>query len=243
MMWSSPFPQDAADYAESILKNAEEVSCKEQEEWQSSIELLEVRKLEMDIESQLISEARSGLENSIEDLVKNDREQKEMLMRKGVILAKELDELLELVRLKEAEIAENKSQIQDVEERISNVVSEFHETRSGIDMKHENLQAVLLKVESENEALMIKKKEIDEVMSSAEQKRRKLMELSAISSDEAKTCWDSVGLKKHLASFILKSREDRVRFSKTEEKILEDIQLLRQQISAARTALQVIHIS
>ncbi|THU64997.1 hypothetical protein C4D60_Mb01t32480 [Musa balbisiana] len=232
------FAKDAADCAESVLKNAEETSCKEIEEWQSSVELLEVKKLEMDIELQLISEAHSGLENAIEDLVKNDREEKEMLARKGVILEKELDELLELVRLKEAEIAENKSQIQDVDNRISNVVSKFHETQSIIDMKHKTLQEAFLKVESEDGALLIRKEEIDEVISSAEKKRRKLIELSAIASNEAKTCQDLLQLKKQLASFILKSREDRVRYSKTEEKISEDIQILRQEISAARTALQ-----
>ncbi|CAL9075245.1 unnamed protein product [Musa textilis] len=232
------FTRDAADCAESILKNAEETSCKEIEEWQSSIELLEVKKLEMDIELQLISEAHSGLENAIEDLVKNDREEKEMLARKGVILEKELDELLGLVRLKEAEIAENKSQIQDVDNRISNVASKFHETQSIIDMKHKTLQEAFLKVESEDGALLTRKEEIDEVISSAEKKRRKLIELSAIASDEAKTCQDLLQLKKQLASFILKSREDRVRYSKTEEKISEDIQTLRREISAARTALQ-----
>ncbi|URE35701.1 UvrB/uvrC motif [Musa troglodytarum] len=232
------FSKDAADSAESVLKNAEKESCKELDEWQSSVELLEVKKLEMDIESLLVSEARSGLENAIEDLVKNDREEKEMLTRKGVVLAKELDELRELVILKEAEIADNKCQIQDVEKRISNVVFKFHETQSSIVMKHENLQAVFLKEESENEALFKKKKEIDENISLSEEKRKKLIELSEISSAEAKTCRDLVGLKKHLGSLVLKSREDRVKFSKTEEEILEDIQILREEILAARTALQ-----
>ncbi|CAL9042100.1 unnamed protein product [Musa banksii] len=232
------FSKDAANSAESVLKNAEKESCKELEEWQSSVELLEVKKLEMDIESLLVSEACSGLENAIEDLVKNDREEKEMLTRKGVVLAKELDELRELVILKEAEIADNKCQMQDVEKRISNVVFKFHETQSTIVMKHENLQAVFLKGESEKEALLKKQKEIDENISLSEEKRKKLMELSEISSAEAKTCQDLVGLKKHLASLVLKSREDRVKFSKTEEKILEDIQILREEILAARTALQ-----
>uniref|UniRef100_A0A804KL67 UVR domain-containing protein n=1 Tax=Musa acuminata subsp. malaccensis TaxID=214687 RepID=A0A804KL67_MUSAM len=205
------FSKDAANSAESVLKNAEKESCEELEEWQSSVELLEVKKLEMDIESLLVSEACSGLENAIEDLVKNDREEKEMLTRKGVVLAKELDELRELVILKETEIADNKCQIQDVEKRISNVVFK---------------------------GIVKKKKEIDENISLSEEKRKKLMELSEISSAEAKTCKDLVGLKKHLSSLVLKSREDRVKFSKTEEKILEDIQILREEILAARTALQ-----
>ncbi|WOL12027.1 hypothetical protein Cni_G20791 [Canna indica] len=232
------FAKEAADNAEAILKNAKEVSRKEQEEWQSSVELLEIKKLELDVESQLISEAHSRLENVIEDLVKNDREEKEALAGKGVVLAKELDELLQLVRLKEAEISENKSQIKNVETRISDAISRFNETQSSIGIKHENLQSAILKVESENESLLRKQKETEQGISSAEQMSGKLMELAAISSSEGKSCQDSVRLKKNLASFILKSREDRFRFSKTEEKILEDIHMLRQQISASRTALQ-----
>ncbi|KAG6469848.1 hypothetical protein ZIOFF_070781 [Zingiber officinale] len=228
----------AADNADCILKNAEEVFNREQEEWQSSAELLDIKKLEMNVESQLISEVQTGLENAIEDLVKHERAEKEILTRKGVILAKELDELLQLVRLKEAEIAENKSQIENVEERISNTVSLFNESRSSIETKLEDMQSASRKVESENEALVIRQKEINEVMCSAQKMRGKIMELSSVSSDEAKTYQDSVVLKKKLASLILKSREDRVRFSKTEENILEDIQILRQQISAARSALQ-----
>lgn len=193
----------------------------------------------MVIESQLISEAHSGLENTIENLVKNDREEEESLTRKHVVLSDELDELLQLVRLKEAEIAENKSQIENVEKRISDAVSVFNEARSSIDIKHENLKSEFIKVESENEALLAKQKAINEGFSSAEEKRKKMMELSSISSDEAKSCRSAIGLKKKLASFFLKSREDRVNFSKTEENILEDIQLLRQQISASRNALQV----
>lgn len=214
---------------------------REQEEWQSSAELLDIKKVEMNVESQLISEVQTGLENAIEDLVKHERAEKEMLTRKGVILAKELDELLQLVRLKEAEIAENKSQIENVEERISNTVSLFNETRSSIETKLEDMQLAFCGVESENDALVIRQKEINESMCSAQKIRAKIMELSSSSSDAAKTYQDSVVLEKKLASLILKSREDRVRFSKTEEKILEDIQILRQQISAARSALQVSH--
>ncbi|XP_042449353.1 myosin-2 heavy chain-like [Zingiber officinale] len=232
------FAKVAADNADCILKNAEEVFNREQEEWQSSAELLDIKKLEMNVESQLISEVQTGLENAIEDLVKHERAEKEILTRKGVILAKELDELLQLVRLKEAEIAENKSQIENVEERISNTVSLFNESRSSIETKLEDMQSASRKVESENDALVIRQKEINEVMCSAQKMRGKIMELSSVSSDEAKTYQDSVVLKKKLASLILKSREDRVRFSKTEENILEDIQILRQQISAARSALQ-----
>ncbi|XP_010927486.2 uncharacterized protein [Elaeis guineensis] len=237
------FAKDAADSAALVLKNAEDTSSKKLEEWQSLMESLEIKKLEVEIESCLTSEARLGLEHAIDSLVEDDKKEKEMLKRKGDILAKELDELLTLVRLKEAEIAENNSQIQEVESRISNVVTEFHETQSSIDSKHDNLQATLLKVESESEALLVKKKEIDEFMYLAEQKRLKLIELASVSAGEAKTCLDLVGLRKSLASSFLKSREDKARLAKTEEKILEDIQILKQQISGSRTTLQELSSS
>ncbi|XP_017699547.2 FK506-binding protein 5-like [Phoenix dactylifera] len=237
------FAKDAVDSAALVLKSAEDTSSKKLEEWKSLMESLEIKKLEMEIQSCLISEARLGLAHGIDSLVEDDKKEKEMLKRKGGILAKELDELLTLVRLKEAEIAENNSQIQEVESRISNVVSEFHETQSSIDSKHDNLQAALLKVESESEALLVKKKEIDEFIYLAEQKRLKLIELASVSADEAKTCLDLVGLRKSLASSFLKSREDKVRLAKTEVKILEDIQMLKQQISGSRTTLQELSSS
>jgi len=65
--------QDEDDYADSVLRRAEEISSKELEEWESSMELVEINKMEMEVESQLVSEARSGLGNSIEHLVEDDR--------------------------------------------------------------------------------------------------------------------------------------------------------------------------
>ena len=203
------------------------------------MELVEINKIEMDIESRLVSEARSGLENSIEHLVEDDRKEVEMLRRKQVILSKELDELLVLVRLKEAEIAENDFQIHKVEKKISEVISEFRETQANIDMKHDSLQLSLSKLESESEALFIKKKEIDDFILQEQQKRSKLRELASVTLDEVKTCLDLVGLRKSLASSILKSREDKLKFATTEETILEEIHILHQQISAARTTLKV----
>ncbi|KAJ6809441.1 cingulin [Iris pallida] len=232
------FAKDAAEYAELVLKNAEDISSKRLEEWQSAVELLEVNKIEVDIESHLISEARSGLENSVEHLVEDDRKKVDSLRIKRNILANELDDLLDLVRLKEAEIAENDSQIQAIDEKISNVINEFHGTQSSIDMTHNNLQLALSKIESETEALAIKKKDIDEFILLAQNKSSKLRELSNISLDEAKTCQDLVGLRKSVASSILKSREDKVELAKSEETILVEIQILKQQTSAARNTLQ-----
>lgn len=231
--------QDAANYADSVLRNAQEISSKELEEWESSMELLEISKIEMEIESQLVSEARAGLENSIGHLVEDDRKEVELLRRKQGILSKELDELLALVKLKEAEIAENDSQIQKVEKKITEVTSEFHDTRASIDAKHDDMQLSLSKLESEQEALSIRKKEIDEFILQAQQKRSELKELASLTLDEVRTCQEAAALRKSLALSILKSREDKVKFAMTEETILEEIQILRQQISSARNTLQV----
>ncbi|KAG1359000.1 putative restin [Cocos nucifera] len=100
MVLSTPFDllplpaADAVDSAVLVFKNAEDTSSKKLEEWQSSMESLEIKKLETEIESCLISEARLQLEHAIDSLVEDDEKEKEMLTRKGDILAKELDELL-----------------------------------------------------------------------------------------------------------------------------------------------------
>ncbi|KAK1263462.1 hypothetical protein QJS04_geneDACA009360 [Acorus gramineus] len=232
------FAKDAADDADLVLKNAEEVSLKEMEEWESSTEALEIRKVELDIQSHFINEVRSGLKSSIALLVADDMKEKEALCRKREVLNEELDELLALVRLKEAEVAENETRISAVEERIDSAGSEFQNAHSTIDMKCGELQSALSLIESEGEALALKKREVDEFLSLAEQKSHKLRELASVSSDEARTCQDLVGLRKSLVSSILKLREDKVRLAKMEEKFSEDIQVLRQQVSAARASLQ-----
>ncbi|PKU63666.1 hypothetical protein MA16_Dca022516 [Dendrobium catenatum] len=79
---------------------------------------------------------------------------------------------------------------------------------------------------------------IEDLVKDDREKCFNLKELANVALDEAKTYQDLVGLRKELASSIIKSREDKVQLVKTEEKILEEIQVLRQQISTARTKLQ-----
>ncbi|CAO2207259.1 unnamed protein product [Urochloa humidicola] len=234
------FAKDATDHADSESKQAEEISLKEIEGWQTSMELLETRKLEMEVETQLVLEAHSGLQGSIEHLVEEDKLEKDTLSKKGEILAEELAGLLELVRLKEAEIAENNARIHEVQERITAMVSKFHGSQSDIDLKLNSLKEARSKVDLETEALVLKKSEIDKFMSLTEQKDSELREIIGACFSEAKTCQQSVEIRRKLASSILKSREDKIGLLKMEEEISQDIQMLRQKVTDARTSLQEI---
>ncbi|KAM3189682.1 hypothetical protein ACQJBY_068145 [Aegilops geniculata] len=234
------FAKDATEHADSVSKQAEEMSSKEIEGWQTSMELLQIKKLEMEVETELVLAARSGLEGSVEHLIKDDKREKDMLSKKGDTLTGELAELLELVRLKEAEIAENNAQIQEVQERISAVVSRFHGSQSDIDMKINSLQESQTKIDQDTEALVLKRNEIDNCISSAEQKDSDLRDIINACSSEAKACQHSVEIRRKLASSILKSRQDRIGLLKMEEEISQDIQMLRQQTTDARTSLQEI---
>ncbi|KAK3123860.1 hypothetical protein QOZ80_8AG0637180 [Eleusine coracana subsp. coracana] len=234
------FAKDATGHADSEREQAQEISLKEIEEWQTSMELLETRKLEMQVETQLVLAARSGLEGSIEHLVEDDKREKDMLNKKGETLAEELASLLDLVRLKESEIAENNARVHEVQERISAVVTRFHGSQSDIDLKLNSLQEAETKVLSETQALVLKKSEIDRFVSLTEQRDSELQEIIGACSSEAKACQQSVEMRRKLVSSILKSREDRIGLLKMEEEFLQDIQMLRQQITDARNSLQEI---
>ncbi|KAK1606356.1 hypothetical protein QYE76_030029 [Lolium multiflorum] len=234
------FVKDATDHADLVSKQAKEMSSKEIEEWQTSMEILQIKKLEMEVETELVLSARSGLEGSVEHLIEDDKREKDMLSKKGDTLTLELAELLELVRLKEAEIAENNARIQEVQERISAVVSRFHGSQSDIDMKINSLQEAQNKIDQDTEVLVLKKNEIDNFVSSTEQKDSGLREIINACSSEAKACQQSVEIRRKLASSILKSRQDRIGLLKREEEISQDIQMLRQQTTDARTSLQGI---
>ena len=234
-----PSSQDAANNANEISKRAQFLSSKEMDQWFSSTEALEVRKLELEIESHLISDTRLLLNDSIEYAAEDERREREFLCKRKDTLMDELEKLLALVREKEDEIAENDANIKAVDKRIADVVSGFQEMHSSINMKYDNLQSSLSQTELESEALSMKKKEIDDLLSEEEERGAKLRELARISADEAKAYEEVVGLRKSFALSIVKSREDKLRLAKTEEKLSEEVQILRQEVSAARASLQV----
>lgn len=232
------FATDAANNAELVLKTAEVASSKEMDKWLSSTEALEVKKMEVEIESHLINEAREVFNNSIEHSIEDDRKEQELLCSKKDMLRNDLEKLLELVKQKEKEISENDSKIKEVEERIGNVVSGFQEMKSNIDAKCDNLQSSLSTMDLESEALSEKKKEINEFLKQEEEKGAKLRELASASAEEAQTYQETVELRKTLMSSMLNSREDKMRLVKAEEKLSEDVQVLQQEVSTARASLQ-----
>lgn len=209
------------------------------EKWLASTEALEGRKIELEIESHLVNEARAVLNNSIEHSVEDDLREKEILYKKKDILTNELQKLLALVRDKEKAIVENDSNIRAVEERISIVVSDFQEYQSSIDAKYDSLQSIISQLNLESEAMSMKKKEIDKFLNDEVDRGTKLKELARVSADEAKEYREVVELRRSLMSSILKSREDKVKLAKTEEKLSAEVQTLQQEASAARASLQV----
>ncbi|KAL3742605.1 hypothetical protein ACJRO7_017991 [Eucalyptus globulus] len=220
------FSKDATASADLIEKKANLLRAEEMDKWLSSSEDLEVRKMELEIESYLISEARKGVN------------EKEKLLKKKDVLLDELEKLLNLVREKEKQIAENDASIEAVEKRIAGVVSGFQDMQSDIGAKYDRMKSKLSQVEAESEALSIKKKDIDDVLSQEDNKGAKIRELGKIAADEAKAYNEAAGLRKGLMLCILEYRESKLGLMKTEEKFSEDVMRLQQEASSARASLQ-----
>ncbi|KAF7817710.1 rho-associated protein kinase 1 [Senna tora] len=232
------FAKKAANDADFTLKKAASMYSIEMDKWLSSSESLEVKKMELEIESQFLSGARLELNNNIEHLIQDDKREKEILCKRKDILLDELEQLLALVKQKEMEIADNDSNINAVEKNISNVVSGFQEIQSSIDVKYDNLHSVLAQVNIEMETLFLRKKKIDDFLNQEEEKGAKLMELARSSEKEAKGFHEVVDLRKSLMSSTLKSREEKVSLANNEEKLSGDVKLFRQKVFAARASLQ-----
>lgn len=232
------FSEEAASNADSVLLNAEAISSKDSAEWLSSVEAIEVSKFEFEIQSQLVHEAKSVLNESIDHSVEDDRREIDVLCKRKEVLAEELRKLLALVKEKEAEVAENDALIQKVEHRIDGVVSCFKEVQASIYNNYDKLQSHLSELMVENEALLKRKKDIDSYLSQQESRVEKIKNLSRISADEANMYEEVVGLRKSLAMLISKSKAYRVNLAKSEERISEEVQILKQEIFAARSSLQ-----
>ncbi|XP_076909165.1 uncharacterized protein LOC143566312 [Bidens hawaiensis] len=232
------FAVDADQNADSVISNAKTKTSVETEKWDSLSEALEAKKMEAEIESDVISGARKGLDDSIDQIVKEDKQKSELLYKKQKVLADELQELLALVKQKEAEMSENNLQIEEIEKKMAGAVSNFQDALSDFDLKSKNIQSGLSKLELENEDLCRKKKEIDDFALQEEARGLKIRELARVSSDEASVHQEVINLRKSLIKFISKSREDKIRLATTEQKLFDDVQMLRQEISAVRASLQ-----
>ncbi|KAL3505539.1 hypothetical protein ACH5RR_035380 [Cinchona calisaya] len=237
------FALDASNNADLVLENAEAVSLRAMEELLSSTEVVELKKLELEIESQLINETRLALNTSIEHLVEDDHRERDILYKKRETLLEDLEKLLALVKEKEAEIAENNFNIGTVEKRIAGVVSNFEEVHSGLGEKHNNLQLDLHQLDLEYKLLGNRKKQIDDDHRQEEARGSKMREISRISADEANMHQDVVMLRKSLVHLIQKFMEDKMRLSKTEQQLSKDVNMLRLGISAARASLQELSSS
>lgn len=233
--------QDASTEADVVATTAEVVSSKEMDQWLSSTEALEMKKIELEIESEIISEARTTLNNTIEFSVENDKRERESLCKKKDLLMNELENLLALVKQKEEEIAKNDADIKAVDKRIGGVVSGFQEMQSRIDGKFDNLQLNLSHIGLDSNVLLSKKKEIDKFLYQEEHRGAKLKELAQTAAEEAKTYQEVVGLRKSLMLSVSKSREDKIRLAKTEEKLSKDVKMLQVEVSTSRASLQVYH--
>lgn len=231
--------QEAAKDAELLSKGAEFESSQEMEKWFSANEDLEAKKMELEIESHLINDARTSFNDSLNTLVGEDKREMEVLCKKKDILSDELEKLLALVKEKEKELAENDCKIKAAEDKISGVLSGFHDIQSDIDVKCDKLKSNLLDLESESEALMMKKKDIDVHMSQEKGRGSEILEFSKVSADEAKTYEEELELRKHLMMNFLKSSEHRAALVKAEGQLTEDLLMLREEVSTARSSLQV----
>lgn len=232
------FATDASNDADLVLQTAEAHSSKETDEWLSSTEALQAKKMELEIESHIIHDAGLSLNTSIDTLVEDDKLEKECLCKKKDILMDELDKLLALVKRKEQEIAQNDHDIKQVKERIDRALSDFQDMQSNIQAKSSDLQAGLSQIHAESEALSTKKTEINAFLTQEQEREAKLRELARASAEEAETYQQVATLRKTLMSSILKSREDKVRLAKTEEELSKDVQMLQQDVSASRATLQ-----
>ncbi|CAA7052014.1 unnamed protein product [Microthlaspi erraticum] len=229
---------EAENDAESILENAEAFCLEEMGKWHSCSEDVEVRKVELDIESVIVDNVRLSLNDSLEGSVEQEMKEKEMLSKKKEQLSDELQELLALVKVKEKEIYENDFQIKEVEERISNVVFGYKELQASMDKMLDDVQTGLSQIDMETEALSRKKIEVDEFVASEKERGATLRELVSVSADEACQYEEVVTLRKTLMAYVSKTREERAKLVNVEEKLSEEVHKVQEELSSTRELLK-----
>eukprot|EP00249_Psilotum_nudum_P022886 c28678_g1_i1 orf=212-2986(+) len=230
--------QEAADAAEHTEKEAEQRADREMKTLMAEEEAVNSRKSKLSFELKAVEEANSEINKLIDGSIQAETEEKTLLVEKHCKLVKELDDLLELVRVKKEDIAENEKLIKGVEEKIHSIVARFENERLPLKADYEGLSVALQKLENESESLLAKKNEIETYLVHTEEEKGQLESFVKLAKKEAQMLENSMCIRRSVAVVALQSREKRASLAEKEKQDEEQVQALRQQASSIRVSLQ-----
>lgn len=231
--------QEAEDAAGRTLKETAEIAGREKERLEVEAKAIELRKKKLDLELNDVAKAKEELTKAIDNLTQSESEEKAALTEKRDKLSVELQDLLTLVKIKEAEIAECDEHIVDVDKRISSVAATFQSQKADLDAKLETLAISALKLEKDSNVVSEGRQGIEQLLAEAEEKSCRLENSARLAFDAGKAMREAVKLKKSIAVSMMLSRKKRTELAEKEKQAQTEAQLLRQSAASTRALLQV----
>lgn len=231
--------QEAEEAADRTLTEAQDFAGRETERLEAEAKAIEIRKKTLDLELSGVDEAKEELSTAIGALTQSESKEKAVLTEKRDQLDAELQELLRLVKMKEAEIAESDERIAEVDRKINSVAANFENRKADLDAELETIAITALQLEKDSSVVTEGRQGIEKLLSDAEEKRGRLANSARLAFDAGKAMRDAVKLKKSIAVSIMQSRKKRAELAEKEKQAQAEAQLLRQNASSARVLLQV----
>ncbi|KAG6550592.1 hypothetical protein Mapa_007845 [Marchantia paleacea] len=230
--------QEAEDAAERVRTEAQETARREMERLSADEEAAEARRRKLTLSLRIIEEANAELDKVIGEGTKEETELKTSLTEQRSQLLSELEELLALVRKKEAEIADYDQRIQAVDEKMSSVVANFETQRSSLDAESKALAVSSLELDDEFKRIAAEKQGVDELLAEGEKEGLKLEKAARSASDAGCAVQEALKLKKAIATTTFFYKEKRSELAEKEKKALEEAQALRHESLSGRSSLQ-----
>ncbi|CAM6100318.1 unnamed protein product [Calypogeia fissa] len=230
--------QEAEDAGERTLKEAQEIAGREAERLEAEENAIELRKSKLDLELSDAEKAKEELDKAIGDLTQSESKEKAALTGKRGQFSVELEDLLRLVRMKEAEIAECDERIADVDEKINTVAATFESQKASLDAQLETIATTAINLGKDSNIVSEGRQGIEQLLTDAEEKRARLENSAKIALDAGKAMRDAVKIKKAVALSMMQSRRKRTELAEKEKQAQAEAQLVRQNAASTRVLLQ-----
>ncbi|KAL2642634.1 hypothetical protein R1flu_010221 [Riccia fluitans] len=230
--------QEAEHAVERARMEAQENARQEMERLSADEEAAETRRRKLALSRRVLEEANAELDKIIGEGTKAETELKLSLTGQRSQLLSELEDLLVLVRKKEAEIADCDQQIAAVDEKMSAVLRNFETQRSSLDAEAKALEASSVEIEEEFNRIAVEKQGVSELLAAGEKEGQRLEGVARSAADAEGAVQVALKLKTSIATTTSFYKEKKAELVEKEKTAQEQAQALRQDSLSGRSSLQ-----
>ncbi|KAL3695944.1 hypothetical protein R1sor_010020 [Riccia sorocarpa] len=235
--------QEAEHAGERARTEAQESARQEMERLSADEEAAEAKRRKLVLSRRVVEEANADLDKTIGEATNTETELKSSLTEQRSRLQSDLEDLLELVRKKEAEIADCDQQIAAVDGKMRAVLGNFETQRSSLEAEAKALEASSAELEEVFKRIAQEKQGVSELLAAGVKEGLRLEEVARSAADAEAAVQVALKLKTSIANTASFYKQKKAELAEKEKTAHEQAQALRKDSLSGRSSLQELTTS